>query len=225
MTTATEVREKPILFSAAMVNAILANRKSMTRRIVKLHDLENVPHVEYADDGMPIWCQSAEAAKRLRKADPGYFSEGFKCPYGFPGDRLYVRETWFPATGEPGPLLCHYRADSDPAEFRGLWKPSIHMPRWASRITLELLEVRVERVQDISAKDILAEGVVLRSHNCEAFARIGANPKCPVSAFDNAAYPDLRSLWAAAWEKVNGKGAWGRNDFCWVLGFRRLEAQ
>lgn len=99
---------------------------------------------------------------------------------------------------------------------KSLWRPSIYMPRWASRITLEVTGVRVERLQDISPKDILAEGVVERSHQDPLLG------KCPISAFDGKLYPDLRSLWAAGWDAINGKRApWLSNPWVWVVSFAR----
>lgn len=200
------MKERPILFSAPMVRAILEGRKTQTRRIVK-HPIESHP-VRHMEGGAFFKCVNGE-------------EWWVKFPYGKPGDRLWVRETWraFKDNSlyeEPGTEV-DYRAT--PASWAkgsdAPWKPSIHMPRWASRINLEITAVRVERLQDISAKDIIAEGAVDRPH----VDRFGRNP---VSAFDGKVYLDLLSLWAAGWESINGPGSWGANPWVWVVEFKRL---
>jgi hypothetical protein len=100
------------------------------------------------------------------------------------------------------------------------WKPSIFMPRWASRITLEVTDVRVERVQEISAKDIVAEGAVDQPHHD---AILG---KMPISSFDGKAYVDLLSLWAAGWDSINAKRGfgWKTNPWVWAYTFKRIGA-
>lgn len=163
------MKERPILFSGPMVRAILDGRKTQTRRVVK-------PRQGMLDD----WT-------------------GLPCPYGKPGDRLWVRETCY--FEQPhGEVI--YRADPgsekalDP-EFTGLrWRPSIHMPRWASRITLEIVNVRVERLQDIRVDDARAEGVTA---------------KWPVHGFRNL------------WQSINGFGSWDANPWVWVVEFRNME--
>jgi len=143
------MKERPILFSAAMVNAILSGRKTQTRRVVK-------PMSRKAGGEYTGWVL------------PEYRTD---CPYGQPGDRLWVRETFGSMIrnvgGTPHEKLA-YRADdpnavmcysSEGMEVPIKWKPSIHMPRWASRITLEIVSVRVERLNEISEQDAIAEGI------------------------------------------------------------------
>lgn len=200
------MKERPILFSGPMVRAILDGRKTQTRRVVK-----------------NAWqCLPLENVAYQRDAIA-------KCPYGVPGDRLWVRETWWTyphvisnrllrdgadtwpkVNGEP----IAYAADGDADIWSHLdWvkKPSIHMPRWASRITLEVVGVRVERVQDISEEDAKAEGLDFMEPN--RFASPGSNEWM---TFD-AAFECL-------WDTVNGDGAWDRNDWVWVVEFKRLNA-
>ena len=182
------VKERPILFSGPMVRAILGGRKTQTRRIVKLkcHDgFEVGPN--YEGEHWPV-----RGGDRM------------PCPYGKPGDRLWVRETWLCATGEPGPTLCHYQADGDRPEFNGLWKPSIHMFRWASRITLEITGVRVERLQDITEADAMAEGV-----------------ECCSGWIGHAGEP--RRIFCDLWKSINGAESWAANPWVWVVEFRRCE--
>lgn len=204
-------RERPILFSGPMVRAILEGRKTQTRRVVK-------------DDAIRL--PSGNGAPFLTE-----------CPYGIPGDRLWVRHRfWFYTSTGANPSNRHIWdeftrtarwqtgelvKDLKPQVGKGtlyVQKPSIHMPRWASRITLEITKVRVERMQDISAKDIIAEGAVERPHNHEQFG------KMPVSAFDGA-YLDLRSLWQAGWDSINGKRGfgWGKNPWVWVIEFKNVQ--
>ncbi len=168
--TAKEAHERPILFSGPMVRAILEGCKTQTRRVLRVQP-------EPSDSEKPI---------REAMCEPGWFTnmslingdvppermEGdfpheeyghrwWSCPYGKPGDRLWVRETFAPLIGGPqepwNPTM--YRADNLPEYERLTWKPSIFMPRWASRITLEITDVRVERLQEISAGDAIAEGL------------------------------------------------------------------
>jgi len=200
MTTATKVKERGILFSGEMVRAILDGRKTQTRRPVKKQ-----PPAGWNRTGwyhMPImgWTNEPEPAGNWHTV---------KCPYGRPGDRLWVRETAKLRSIGPdeNQIDLAYRATgsvSDPlfplspkpySLFK--WTPSIHMPRWASRITLEITNVRVERIRSIPAPDFYREGY-----------NDGANFK-NVKAFEaswNATYP----------------GSWDRNDWVWVIDFKKI---
>lgn len=182
---------------ARSIQNLLAGRKTQTRRIVKW--LWGAPHAqawsvkngrfEYADnDG---WHDCAPP----------------RCLYGSSGDLLWVRESVL-FNSEPGrgesPWI--YRADVDHPEAVRIsedcnanWRPSIHMPRRASRLTLRLTDVRVERVQETSVDDILCEGIILTA--------------------DDEGH---RAAWAKLWDHTNGPGAWERNDWCWCLSFEVL---
>ena len=148
----------------------------------------------------------------------------FRCPYGVPGDRLWVREThhidYYPAGtlnahGNPG--VIHYRADTDiiSQSWDGQWRPSIYMPRWASRITLEVVSVRVERVQDITPSDCIAEGV-------EVIANEWGTPwyKGPQGEWKSS-----REAFSAFWNSINAKRGfpWSSNPWVWVVEFRQVE--
>ena len=154
------VRERPILFSAPMVRAILEGRKTQTRRVVK-------PQPHHGPVGEMVCLGGADWAM-----DDGDLSGQFRCPYGVPGDRLWVREAWAPNEGSAGGYIYRadvgegssgfYQADLKIGEWTHIaprWRSSIHMPRWASRITLRITDVRVERLQDISEADAIAEGL------------------------------------------------------------------
>lgn len=198
------MKERPILFSGPMVRALLDRRKTQTRRVVK-------PQPESVD---------RKAGKLVPYAGDGAFlAEHLRCPYGVPGDRLYVRETW---KSLPGPSLSRpydpaterefgelprvlYRADpafGESACEKG-WKPSIHMPRWASRLTLEITGVRVERLQDITAHDCIAEGIASRGILASALMY-------------TEDYADL-------WQSINGPDSWAANPWVWVLDFMLVQ--
>jgi hypothetical protein len=173
--------DRPIIFSAPMVRALLDGRKTQTRRALK------PPYgtLEYLPD---------------RTWRPIYT----KC---FRGDRLYVREAFCPRLGYPAPVATpHYRADDDKPEWRGLWKPSIHMPRWASRLTLTVTDVRVQRLQEISEADAIAEG-------CDAaFAMTMRRP--------NGAYPgNATECFRDLWNSLHGPDAWDANPWVAALTF------
>lgn len=179
--------EKPIIFSGPMVRAILEGRKTQTRRIVK--------------DGHALAFLGADHKPVLM------------CPFGQPGDRLWVRETSLLCRDSNG--VCPagngkalaYAADGYELEDGERWTPSIHMPRWASRISLEITGIRVERLQDISEKDARAEGV--------AASRVGP---CQDGLF----YRLHRDSFIELWESINGPGSWDANPWVWVIEFRRL---
>ena len=231
-----EIKERPILFSAPMVRAILEGRKTVTRRAIKVQPRIDasgnfcVGNSNYGQDGY---------GKPVTK----HFVTGC-CPYGKPGDQLWVRETFallgnedgccidwqdnlvkgdergaariYRASCPPGdyglnqiPAKAEWKPDTEAMEYDGAWRPSIHMPRWASRILLEITDVRVERLQDITYEQAAAEGVhrgPLREW-C-ASDEGGACHKYPVPAF--------RDLW----QSVGGN--WDANPWVWVVEFKRV---
>ena len=215
------MKERPILFSGTMVRAILDGRKTQTRRVMK-------PQPEWVTpDGVMCWNKSCAMVK------------AHKGPYGFPGDRLWVRETWSDVNSPFGPAIC-YRADGSymawedfsktfgpdygagpsmdydayPGDYlmwwedllnrdqhkeEGYrWKSPYHMPRWASRIMLEVKGVRVERLQDIGQGSACAEGCPPLNEPIEWFHGL--------------------------WDTINGKTyPWSSNPFVWVIEFKRIE--
>lgn len=233
-------KERPILFSAPMVNAILAGDKTQTRRIAKLNASGRV-----AFAGREWHCDDQNAS--------------LACPYGQPGDRLWVRETWQyydwteegepcirfaadnsttwpePGTDEWSDRLAdvwevlsrddNFNIDNRARDRR--WRPSIHMPRWASRIMLEIVSVRVERLQDISEADaydegITCENIIVGAHYANGHIEEWADrfffDGCPDEGFEDAV-----DAYAALWESINGENSWAINPFVWVIEFRRLE--
>lgn len=222
-------REHPILFSGEMVRAIKEGRKTQTRRVVKPQPRVSDLSI-YFKDGC-IW----------KGDEPGKL-----CPYGQPGDRLWVRETFLiddhalidgripkerPKDLEAERLL--YRADGTCCvqigecacgEYggRSFWRPSIHMPRWASRITLEIVNVRVERLQEISEEDCLAEGFGAEIEKVEAL--VNGWP------YGKREMPEIKSKgreWFEhrIWNPLNSKRGfpWSSNPWVWVVEFRRIE--
>ena len=205
------MKERPVLFSAPMVRAILDGRKTQTRRIIKPQ-----PYI----DEMGNFCWNGEnfgqdfngpCIQAIASPIPSSKTKRVRCPYGKPGDRLWVRET-FNHDGEK----YIYAADLNELgvqKWAAQWKPSIHMPRNASRILLEITGVRVERLQDISECDAKAEG----SYVCDYFGRRlldqSSNQGCYKWGY--------RSIW----ESLNGTGSWDLNPFVWVIEFKLLEVR
>ena len=194
------MKERGILFSARMVRALLARRKTQTRRVVNQQPGSGV--VPYKTSiGSWNWV--------LPETGHGT-QDPFVCPYGTPGDRLWVRETW----GWIGDhrhcdqRSIYYRADRDDWLPGQAWRPSIFMPRWASRATLATESVRVERLQEITFGDVRAEGVECPTHDFE-------------SGFCSSPCGDLRDAWINGWDRINGKRApWASNPWVWVVCFR-----
>ena len=196
--------ERPILFSAPMVRAILEGRKTQTRRVVKLPHNNPLGRWEPTTVGGPNGGKTHKGETVPECAAIWHTRTGdCVCARYEVGDRLWVRETFY-LIGETGE--CFYAATGDsnmpPATFggwRGPWKPSIFMPRRHSRITLEVTGVRVERLQEISEADAAAEGVY-------------TDPACP-------AYDAYRVLW----DQINAKRApWASNPWVWVIEFKRV---
>ena len=178
------MKERPILFSAPMVRAILDGTKTMTRRIIK---------------PQPTHFNPAGTPRRV--VPNGGPSESICCPYGQPGDRLWVRETWMDCRNIDGAISdSMYRATFGNTPEGGQWRPSIHMPRWASRILLEITDVRVERAQDISEADAISEGVQHSTLN------------------------DPRVEYRWLWESINGPDSWAATPWVWVIEFRKIES-
>lgn len=194
MPTETKVKERGMLFSMPLVWAILEGRKTQTRRPVKKRQQ---PHSGILETGIDVM-----DGKLI--GDDGVLYE-IPCPYGVPGDRLWVRETW--AEMDDGAII--YRANYVAGAGSMKWTPSIHMPRWASRITLEVTGVRIERVQEISEEDAMAEGVW-----------------CELYGVPEDAAPEPREIFETSWDEIYAQRgySWKANPWVWVVEFKRLEA-
>lgn len=206
------VKEKPILFSGPMVKAIIEGRKTMTRRLPKWKFNPEYPGVTAASiDRVEIRDGIAYAWGETWRGDGIVIAEA-PVPYE-PGMRLWVRETFAECAKAGGHII--YKADCEGIGTchvsGGQWKPSIFMPRWASRITLEVTEVRVERLQDISEADAMAEGV-----SWQDYKKHGSEP----------AYTDYLYAFRVAWDQINGTRAsrdWESNPWVWVVAFKVVE--
>lgn len=190
-----------------MVRAILNGRKTMTRRIVgpaKGHqsnwlskdDIYNVLHGEIVDGGWQMHHPHADSIYDGLYIPYNSPYGWIKCPYGKPGDILWVRETFW-VNGD-GSFIFKADAIDEEDYYLPTWKPSIHMPKKACRIKLRITGVRVERLKDISAEDAIKEGIIHRTMND----------------------PIIEFLWL--WESINGKGAWEKNPWVWVIEFEKL---
>ena len=182
------MKEHPILFSAPMVRALLNGSKTQTRRVVKFSGTNLETFIDHVPNKTAC------------------------CPYGQPGDRLWVRETWrhieggaiYDAAGGTSDSFdpeTIYRADRE--NYPGPWKPSIFMPRWASRIILEITAVRVERLLKISEADAKAEGAQLSEGPCTE--------------------PEFQSYtlgYLNLWNSINGPDSWASNPWVWVIEFK-----
>lgn len=230
------MKERPILFSAPMVRAILAGTKTQTRRVVKIPEGVRADRIDPSSHG-PGWFDI------ITNTPDGEDAEFMRCPYGGPGDHLWVKETHGYISYDNGDMPTRdivYRATpfylmsdrSTPTTEEipvsaidgGKWTPSIHMPRWASRITLEITGVRVERLNDIRGIDARDEGLHSYQHfwrDCEFPLGDIAYEPWPGYRWR---YSDPKEAFKALWEEVNGAGSWAANPWVWVVEFRRVEA-
>lgn len=216
------MKERPILFSAPMVQAILAGNKTQTRRVAKHPLLQTLSYIVNIGDG---WFGDEEGDVQVL------------CPFGKVGDQLWVKETWRAALGwdrtkpreidRSSPILF----TADGKEINGdAWddwesmdygklRPSIFMPRWASRIQLEITDVRVEHLQDISEADAQVEGA-----DCLVWSGIQGTAAdlidWPLKEVGNP----YRNGYALLWEAINGDGSWKANPWVWVIEFKRIDA-
>ncbi|EIX9726618.1 hypothetical protein [Klebsiella pneumoniae] len=202
------MKERGMIFNAEMVRAILDGRKTQTRRIMAPQPADDIERCIFPNPEAIGWKSSL---RHKHGSTTAHF-----CHYGKPGDRIWVRETW----NKYGGLLT-YRADHDWIDdmrketvCTAKWVPSIHMPRWASRILLEITDVRVERLNAISEEDARAEGIIDGGClNCGEPEPCGcANPE-----------PDAADAFAYLWQSIYGQESWNANPWVWVIEFKRVE--
>ncbi|MGZ8220036.1 MAG: hypothetical protein ACXWT0_00160 [Methylobacter sp.] len=221
------MKERSILFNTEMVRAILDERKVQTRRVIKPQPTKILKrNPASASLEFCKW----PAVQGSFDPDSGYLDRPLLCPYGNKNDRLWVRETYQgPLVSEDeqsdyyansdkyrSPKYCEYKADggATPEFMTGdddlvcRWRPSIHMPRWASRIILEITNIRVEKLQDISEEDAEAEGISWLSDSFE-------HDRTAELLTPSAIYSFL-------WESINGAGSWDANPWVWVIDFKRV---
>lgn len=201
------MKERPILFSGPMVLALLSGGKTQTRRVV---DWAKIAKQTGCSKGRLAWSDAFDSWAVFNGDGEAHVAL-VECPHGRVGDHLWVREKWCPAlpgtwdapkiVSPGGTAAAYFAADWDRSP-PSRWRPSIHMPRWASRITLEITSIRVERLQEISHKDALAEGVGYD---------VGKEGGWPLSRFK------------ALWDSINGVGSWEQNPYVWVIAFKRIK--
>ena len=192
------MKERPILFSAPMILALLSGSKTQTRRALSVQPLDVIPMTGDKEGREGVG---------LTSRDPDPHGTVFRCKFGVPGERLWVRETHRPIFGQTcGLIAIDYKAD--PQEkwermrdhaARPKWTPSIHMRREYSRILLEIVSVRVERLQSIGEADAQAEGV--------------SPATCVHEYYDG---------YAKLWGEINGAESWLANPWVWVVEFKRV---
>lgn len=185
------MKERPILFSTEMVEAILEGRKTQTRRILKGVALDWLA----PDMFMPEYVAS---------------KDNNICPYGYENDILWVRETW--ATGKRGTDGTEYLYKADNVDYANpKWKPSIHMPKEACRLRLKIKSIRVERLQEISEQDAISEGIELIGNRYKQYlsTRLDKTVENPIYSY------------MTLWESINGVGSWEKNPYVWVIEFER----
>jgi hypothetical protein len=202
----SQAKERPILFSGHMVRAILNGQKTVTRREIK-------PSMRSADSSFELHRQEDESWRPMHTFDESCMdAKGTEhpivCPYGQPGDRLWVREAWaqINVAQAPGESWVVYRECDNRTDYGGPWKPSIHMRRRDSRILLEVTDVRVELLQDISEEQAEAEGVGFLRHATDADETLTA-----------------AQLFECLWSSINGDESWNGNPWVWVVEFKRIE--
>jgi hypothetical protein len=230
--------ERGILFGAPMVISLRrdVNPKLQTRRVVKWRGVP--PGINLSFTGLSVERFESGDGPRWklssRRGDGAWEdrSAAISCRYGKVGDRLWVRETWQADPPHDGtwastqwagsapnalseiperfmhPRYCLYRASWLHGTIR--WRPAIHMPRWASRITLEVTGVRVERLMAISEEDAIAEGI----------EPIGCNWRDYLD--EGNTFTSARRSYQSLWESINGPGSWNENPFVWVISFREV---
>ncbi|KJP07362.1 hypothetical protein ACK6TC_20005 [Enterobacter hormaechei] len=205
----TKITERGMIFNGEMVRALLDGRKTQTRRVMKPQ-----PEPCPAPRGGHWWPSNVfktmlHVEEEMQNGKGGWGGlVGDACLFGDVGDRIWVRETWAEA-GASAPDLKLYRANYPahvPTHFENVppaedvrWTPSIHMPRWASRILLEITDVRVEQLNDISEEDARSEGI------------------------SGSSARDVKEAYAALWRSIYGSDSWRANPWVWVIKFKRIE--
>lgn len=208
--------ERPILMTPENAQKCHDGIKTQTRRIVKAQPDQDVEWFGY------LAANRQDSGFYPMKGNPvdsdcwmSALGEKINCPYGFVGDRLWVREAWYQAFKSTSTNNgCVYKGQDNGLELNPGWSPkpngkgwrrSIHMPRWACRTVLEITEIRVERLQEITPDDAIAEGVF-----CPEIGYVQHGDRAPVLLF------------GVLWESIHGKGSWDKNPWVWVISFRKV---
>ena len=233
------MKERPILFSGSMVRALLERRKTQTRRIFKLKggtDWIKSIHQDGGGNWIAWSTNESNLPEFTKRAYPN--GEGMRCPYGTVGDRLWVREGFgftakIPVSSHAQamrdrfapPNWMAFRADDPLGNW--CWHPSIHMPRWASRITLEITDIRVQRLQEISEEDAVAEGMLPEEVTQQGYDDFQISDAAPIekrlAKILGRGFFTGKLQFGYWWDSINAKqAAWGTNPWCWCITFKRL---
>lgn len=207
--------EHPILYSTSMVRAYLEDRKGMTRRISGLEQVNVHPenwHIDNTNDYLTMRDKTTGEILPINDFKLGR-PYSLICPYGQMSDTLWVRETHYIADHLYNETKVHYKANEPYyAQYENVkWRPSIHMPHWASRLTQTITSIRVERLQDISREDIRAEGIGLP----------------PSPRFTPGIFSELHQEFASLWDSINKKRgySWGTNPWVWVISYPKYSEE
>ncbi len=225
------MKERPILFNADMVGAVLDGRKTQTRRIIQspAKNMQASGHkvIEYREPGDKWYGEHVFSMRNQSGTWCDYTKEQFpaKCPFGAVGDRLWVRETFRVHSRATDVATLVYKASEQQSWTQqthrvpiekcnkpavvDTWTPSIHMPRWASRITLEITGVRVERLNSMTEKDALAEGC------------LGGHDSIPGYQYSATPHEHFHHVW----QSIYGADSWQANPWVWVIEFKRVEGE
>ncbi|WP_426770166.1 hypothetical protein [Klebsiella michiganensis] len=200
------MKERGMIFNGEMVRAILDGRKTQTRRPIKWKQTRFTEIGEREDGSKWPWSEDTEHACDF----------WHPCPFGTVGDRIWVRETWARYNIDQNSHDIAYRATT-PEDWpeEGRWRPSIHMPRWASRILLEITNVRVERLNAISEEDATAEGVPPAGSLLPDYPGTFLTPK--------GDFATAKVAFQRLWESIYGEESWKANSWVWVISFKRVE--
>ncbi|EMG3684463.1 hypothetical protein V4251_001842 [Serratia marcescens] len=221
------MKERPVIFNGEMVRAILDGRKTQTRLVMKVQPESSgfglrfiTESLNNRDTGKYFWSQSDAVGINKPRSKP------FPCPFGQVGDQMWVRETWAEA-GASAPELQLYRAnypehvgseyENVPPASEIRWTPSIHMPRWASRIMLEITAVRVERLNDISEEDAKAEGVKPAGDMLPDYPDTFLTPK--------GDFATAKVAFQRLWQSIYGEESWSANPWVWVIEFKQVSEE
>lgn len=201
------MKERGMIFNAEMVRALLNGSKTQTRRPIKWRQTRSTEIGEREDGSKWPWSEDVE-----RACDYWH-----PCPFGDVGDRIWVRETWARYNIVQQGHDMAYRATT-PEDWpeEGRWRPSIHMPRWASRILLEITDVRVDRLNSISEEDATAEGITLAGNLLPDYPGSYLTPK--------GDFATAQVAFQRLWESIYGEENWQANPWVWVIEFKRVEA-
>ncbi|EPM0703386.1 hypothetical protein WJE11_001914 [Klebsiella aerogenes] len=237
------MKERGMIFNSEMVRAILDGRKTQTRRIMKVQPkpCNHANWPDYSPDPQwksypGGWCCAVCANGTT--IDHRHHAKGITCPYGTVGDRIWVRETFQgplfdyeqmesyleDSSKFENPEFCQYAADGKPApeyydaddNLRHGWRPSIHMPRWASRILLEITNIGIQRIHSISQNDAAREGLM----------RLPVTGRYCINQGDQyfgGASHDAREVFSWMWQSIYGEESWNANPWVWVIEFKRIE--